>query len=284
MASDLQAPTYVVVAEGTAAGVTFRPVFIGSADRFSDARWTRPLLAVSGSPLTTPGSLVFSLGGQFIGPAVLGADGTLAVAAAAEVMAAVGEASAGHILASRDFGLHLQSLTPTLGRLLHATQGVVVADVDSNSPAAGALEPADVITSIDGVAIASPDEALVLLARTRPEARVQVAIVRQGAPPRVSVTGVPSKARGAGGEALPRMERVAGEGTRISEVPPGTALADAGVQAGDIVIRLGSTAAPAPQEVTSALRAGADGIGVVLVIRRDGEDRVIGIPPSSAPR
>ena len=39
--SALRTPTYVVAVEGTQAGATLRPLFLGRSERFASARWSR---------------------------------------------------------------------------------------------------------------------------------------------------------------------------------------------------------------------------------------------------
>jgi S1-C subfamily serine protease len=278
---DLPAPTYVVVAEGTPAGVTLRPVFVGSADRFSDPRWTRPLIAVSGTALTDPGALVFSLEGQFIGPAVVGADGAFAIAAAAEVIAAATQATAG-FASMRDMGLSFQPLTTSLSQVLRTTQGVVISSVADDSPAAGVLRPTDVLTTVDGVPVRHPDDAVLRLARAPHASTLQLGIVRNGQPQTIPFQVDSNATNETDGVGSLVMERVAREGARITQLGSGTALAAAGLRRGDIVIQAGDVMTPTPQEVTAAIRDGLDGHGVMLVVRREDGDRVIAVSPLNA--
>jgi serine protease Do len=55
-------------------------------------------------------------------------------------------------------GLTVQDLTPTLAKHFGTPKGVVVADVEARSPAAGKLERGDVVTRIDGREVQSREE------------------------------------------------------------------------------------------------------------------------------
>ena len=62
--------TYVAVIEPALGGPTARPVFVGRVDLVEDERWGSALLVPGGTTDISPGSLVFTLDGQFIGLAV----------------------------------------------------------------------------------------------------------------------------------------------------------------------------------------------------------------------
>lgn len=275
--SELQTPTYVVIAEGTAAGVAFRPVFVGSADRFSDPRWTRQLLAVSGTPLTSAGALVFSLEGQFIGAAVVQPNGTFAIAGAAEIISTASELGAGAGTPTLDTGIRVQSLTPALATALNAPQGVVVASVEPNGLAAGSLQPTDVITSIDGTPVSLPDDVLVRLAKMRSPA-INMNVVRGGVPLAVTLTrDGPARAPGQPLGDTASFERIAGSGSVVTSVAASSPLALAGLRVRDLVVRVGALSAPTPAQLAASLRQIQDGGTLVLVVRRDGVDHVLAV-------
>jgi serine protease Do len=77
---------------------------------------------------------------------------------------------------------------------------------------------------------------------------------------------------------------VPGTGSVVIAVPPHSALARAGVRAGDLIVRAGSIAAPTPAQLTTALRD-ASAAGLLLVVRRDdNRDRVLALPPAKPPQ
>ncbi|HKQ77398.1 MAG TPA: trypsin-like peptidase domain-containing protein [Blastocatellia bacterium] len=80
-------------------------------------------------------------------------------------------------------GLTPASLTPELrdGLRLGDLQGVVVADVSNNLPAAKAgIQPYDVITHFNGRSIRQSDDFFSCVANTSPQQRVEIAVVRGG--------------------------------------------------------------------------------------------------------
>jgi S1-C subfamily serine protease len=285
--SALQTPTYVVVAEGTAAGIAFRPVFVGSADRFSDPRWGRQLLAVSGTPLTSPGALVFSLESQFVGAAIVQPNGTLAIAGAAELIAVAADLRTTAMMGASEFGVGLQPMAPELSAALAVSGGVLIASVDANGPSFRSLEVLDVITGINGTAVTSPDEALVRLARTPSGSTAQLAIVRNKVPMSVTLTAPSPTTEGTvsavATEAV-TFDRVPGTGSRVTTVAAASALGRAGVRVGDLVVRAGDLTAPTPLQLAEAMRD-ASTTGLLLVVRRNGDrDRVIALSASAPPR
>jgi hypothetical protein len=278
--SDLRTPTYVVVVEGTRAGLTSRPLFVGSKDRFDDPRWQSPLLAVSSVAQTSHGALVFSLEGQFLGCAVV-ENGTLAIAAARDVVASAEQLAQGMPSPPADLGIAVQALTPTLAAGLGVALGAVVAEVDETGPAAGVLEPADVITAVNEQAIESPDALLLRIARRAPGERLSLSVTRDGQPIAVALE-IPAPA------ALPpaaavglRLQRERGVGSAVVSVMPGSSAESAGLMAGDLIVAAADQEAPTPVQFESLLQAPGSGDHLVLVIERDGRRRVVALtrPP-----
>jgi hypothetical protein len=281
--SELNSPAYVVVVEGTRAGLTFRPVFVGSNDRFSDARWERPLLAVSSIPLTSPGALFFSLEGQFLGCAIV-EDGALAIAAARDVAASVDRLSKGALRAPVDLGVYVQPLTPGIAAATRAQQGVVVAEVSSTGPAHGILQPADVVTRLEDRPITYPDEFLLRLSEAQ-ASPITLGLIRSGQPMTVSIP-IPEKVapepapNTTGGILLRQMPRIGSVITGVTRDGRGQ---KAGLKVGDLILQAGDAQAPSPMQVDALLRKLQSDRYLLLRIRRQGRERVIAFPGSSDP-
>ncbi|MGE0126968.1 MAG: trypsin-like peptidase domain-containing protein [Blastocatellales bacterium] len=82
-------------------------------------------------------------------------------------------------------GLTPASLTPELrdGLSLGDVQGVVVADVSNNLPAARAgIQPYDVITHFNGRPIRQADDFFIQVSNTLPQQQVEIAVMRGGQP------------------------------------------------------------------------------------------------------
>ena len=278
--SDLRTPTYVVVVEGTRAGLTSRPVFVGSSDRFDDPRWPSPLLAVSSVALTSQGALVFSLEGQFLGCAVV-ENGTLAIAAARDIVAAAEQLAQGTPGRPPDIGVSVQPLTPGLAAALGAAGGAVVAEVDDTGPAAGVLEPTDVVTAVDGRAVQSPDEVLLRIAQRAAGDRVSLSIVRAREPREVAIALPGAAALPPVAAAGMRLQARRGAGSAVVSVLAGSAAEGAGLAAGDLIVGAGPLRTPTPAQIESLLKSSDSGDHLVLTIERGGRDRVVALarPP-----
>jgi serine protease Do len=277
--ASLQTPTYVVAIEGTSAGITARPIFLGNRERYAATRWSRPLLPLGGSAVA-PGALIFSLDSQFIG-AVVREGGTLAIAEAQDIYDTIDQLSAGVIAGPADAGLRVQALTPALAIATGTATGVVVADVDAGGPAAGLVQPGDVVTRVEGQLVSSPEELLLRVAEFTHGASVTVNLVRDGETLDVAMTLAAPAPDMAGGSVLPVPEATfegVADGVRVVSVPPGSTLAEGGLRPGDIVLRAADVEAPTPGALAERLAATAPGDFALLVVRRDGQQLVLAVP------
>jgi len=266
----LRMPLYVVVVEGTEAGVTLRPVFLGRGDRFDSARWSRPLLPLGGSVIA-PGALLFTLAGEFIGTAVI-ENGSPAVVEASDVVAAAEAIGSRASSTPADPGITVQRLSPSLAAALDVSQGVVVSDVDPQGSAAGLLEVEDVVTTVDGRPIGDPDTFLLNLASRAVGDRAVLTVTRGGQPQVVTVPLGSAEAE----PAPPRpfafsIER--GLGTRVESAPDVS-----GLVAGDVVTRAGTIIAPTPAQLRRLLAENTPSGFLTLVVRRDGRQRLVAVP------
>ena len=274
--TSLATPAYIVAVEGTQAGVTLRPVFLGSGSRFSSRRWSRPLLPLGGVAVA-PGALLFSLSGDFIGTVVID-DGAPAIAGARDVLDAAERLAEGAPAAPADLGIAVQALTSGLVKVLGVQQGVVVSEVGAGSAADGELHTGDVITSVDGWSTDNPDELLIRLAAHRAGETVTIALVRDGTPRTIRLTvrdaNTSTPAPAAGSYSFER-----GAGTRVDRSPRAL---DSVLKAGDLITRAGSIDAPTPRQLRSVLAQPTASGFAALVLRRDGRQRVVAVPTGGA--
>jgi S1-C subfamily serine protease len=274
--ASLRPPLYVVAVEGTHAGITLRPVFLGRGDRFGAARWTRPLLAVGGVPVTTAGALTFTLEGQFVGSVVM-EDGALAIAGSVDINDTIERLASGNSTQPSDAGISVQPLTPALAAATGSPTGVVVAEVREDGPADGVLEPGDVITSFGGETIDSAERLLLQLARQPSGTSVALTIVRGRQTREASLTLAPAPAPTAVRSEPLGMRYQRGVGSVVTDVPAGTSVAAAGLVEGDVIVRAGSVQAPSPAQVLKALASLAAGEYLLLTIRRDERQRLVAV-------
>ena len=183
-------------------------------------------------------------------------------------------------------GIGIQGLDQTLAQSfgLADANGALVGNVERDSPAAKAgFKPGDVIRRIDGVAVADSTDVTSRIGNTAPGTAIRVEVWRDGKPVELSATvgtlddGKVAKAadaeepKGKLGVAVRPLspdEQKAGGRTGLVVEKSGGAAAKAGVQAGDVIVGVGSTKITTIDE----LRAQVDKAGktVALLIERQG--------------
>ena len=159
-------------------------------------------------------------------------------------------------------GAQFQDLNPELAEAfgLHADKGAVVVDVTDGSPAAGAgLVPGDVISHINGRAIANAAELRNQIGLIRSGEKVEVGLLREGVPARASLV-IADRDQGVSASGQFRNERFAD--TTMGEIPQDSPAAGrlqgvmaykvdrgsrawlAGLRAGDIILSVNRQRTP----------------------------------------
>ena len=273
--ASLQTPTYIVAVEGTQAGLTVRPVFLGRSERFNSPRWSRPLLPLGGA-IVIPGALMFTLDGQFLGCVVL-EDGMPAIAGATDILEAVERVEP--LMRPVDAGIAVQALTPPISQATGAARGVVVAEVADGGPASGVLEAGDVIAAVDGQTIDDPEALLLRLGTRLASGAVQLTLARAGKPLQAELRAPPRIENDPKSAAMSpvQLESMARRGTRIRAVDARSSLALAGLTAGDVVVRAGAIRAPSPSQLRQEIGRTGAGEFLILVFRRGDTQRVTAV-------
>jgi hypothetical protein len=269
--SALPTPIYVVVVEATQVGATLRPVFLGQGTRFNSVKWGRPLLPLGGIAIS-PGALLFTLDGEFIGAAVVDG-GAPAIVEARDLFDTAARLTESNHGAVADLGLSVQRLTPELAVATGVQRGVVVAEVDSEGPASPVLEPGDVVTMVGDRSVGDPDGFLLDVAQRRVGETLEISFVRGGK----ATTGMLTARAAISDTAAGAMSfvRVPGIGTRVER---GGRESATGLQQGDVVTRGADTAAPTPRQLRALLARPSTSGFLTLVVRRGGRQRVIAVP------
>ncbi|WP_158639101.1 Do family serine endopeptidase [Elioraea rosea] len=194
-------------------------------------------------------------------------------------------------------GVSMQPLDPELATALKAgaEKGVLVASVEAEGPAAKAgLKAGDVVTSVDGAAIATPRDLATAVGAAKPGAAMTLAIRREGEVKELRVTlgehpGSRAEAARPAGDQRPAIGLALGEspegGVRVMRVEPGSVAAERGFREGDVIRRVGEREVTKPAEVVEAVeKARASGErSVALQVERAGAGRrYIAVPLRAA--
>jgi S1-C subfamily serine protease len=272
-------PRYVAVVEGTAQGPALRPVYVGRTDLFQDPRTSMSVLAISAVQHSLPrGAAIFSLDGTFIGLA--SESGATTTIIPAESLRAVAQSAQAVAQARGDLGLDVQTLTNALARAAGVDRGVMVNHVARGGPADENVSSGDVIQAVDGTNVTTV-VGFQQLEQTRiPGAPVVLTIVRRGKPLQVTVRAADTALASlpaAGDDPGMVLRTVRGAGVEVVTVAPGSAAADAGVEAGDLIVAADGVEQPAAGAIERAYRTAPRGGSVLLTIRRGLQHRVVAV-------
>ncbi len=148
MPPSLDNPRYLMATVGTSTGVSLRPVLVGSLQEVRSPAWPGPIWAVPEGTDLAASAFVFTTSGEIAGLVVREPDG-LAIVPWDIVVAEASRILDLERTSAVDLRVEVRPLTPALTRATGATQGVVVAWVDSRGPVAKRLAVGDVIESLN---------------------------------------------------------------------------------------------------------------------------------------
>jgi serine protease Do len=194
-------------------------------------------------------------------------------------------------------GVYPQSITVNLMKAfnLRERRGALVSDVVGDSPAAKAgLQTGDVIVDFDGHSIKRADDLMWLVATTPAGKHVPMTVNRKGTTSRFDVTlqaapeepGPTPPPKLPGGhksplgmtvsEISPGIARELGNpqlrGVVIMSVEPESPAVEAGLERGDIIIRVGETTVSTLDDYARSVRAIAHGEMIRLLVKREGKN------------
>ncbi len=189
-----------------------------------------------------------------------------------------------------------QDIADSLG--LKSTQGALVAEPQSGSPAAKAgVESGDVIAKVNGKDVKDARDLAKMIASMSPNASVKLDIVRKGATKTLTVTlGELPKTRearadtgdseeganiGRLGLTLAPDDRSSGkDGVVVAEVDPRGVAADHGVKSGDVILEVAGKSVSSPADVRRAVAdARTGGKRTVLMRVKSGDNsRFVALP------
>lgn len=193
-------------------------------------------------------------------------------------------------------GVYPQSVTANLQRAFNLPdrRGALVSEVVADSPAAHVgLQSGDLIRDFDGHAIKRADDLTWLVATTRAGRRVPVTILRHGTASRLEIvlelapedprTAHPSRAKPAHqsplgmtvAEISPGIARELGNsklrGVVVMSVETESPASEAGIERGDLVLRIGETTIDTLDDYAHAVRTAPQGDMLRLLVKHDGK-------------
>jgi serine protease Do len=198
-------------------------------------------------------------------------------------------------------GVQIQNVTQDLADdlgLKDAT-GALVAEAQKNSPAAEAgVKSGDVITAVDGEAVADPHDLARRIAALGPKKTAKLSIVRNGSPMVIDVTlgTMPadktasadtrnSDDNGGSASVLAKLGLTlhaahGQDGVVVTDVDPDGAAADKGLKQGDVILEVAGKSVSRPSEVAEAIdSAKSDGKKSVLLRVKSGDgERYLTLP------
>jgi len=194
-------------------------------------------------------------------------------------------------------GIQMQPMTETLAKAMGRgsnDDGVLVNEVQPDSPAMSAkLMQGDIITAYNGTVIKSPRDLAMAVAKTKSgdkatmtvwrngkEQSIDVAIGTQG-PEKVAAAASDDQSYAPVGMALapltPETRSKLGlgpdaDGVVVAKVTPNSHAAESGVEAGDVIVRVGSDVVKSPEDAVAKIHAAQRDKkeAVPLLVSRDG--------------
>jgi serine protease Do len=196
-------------------------------------------------------------------------------------------------------GVQIQPVTDEIAESigLDGARGALVTETPSDGPAHDAgVRAGDVITAVNDRAVASPRELARIIGSYSPDTKVDVTLWRGGAEQKVNVAlgqlpgeearadqQVPAPAAADTSLAdfgLTVTRADDGKGLVVTDVEPGSAAAERGIQAGDVIVAVNSVDVTTAEDVNKAVAdaAGAGRNAVLVQISRDDANRFVALP------
>ena len=203
-------------------------------------------------------------------------------------------------------GVQIQPVTADIaGSLgLDEAKGALIATPQADSPAEKAgLKTGDVIMKVDGKPINNARDLARIIGNMAPNTKAELTVLRDGKEQTTRVTlgamkddvkqqlakaDQPADKLGKLGLSVAPAASVAGAGKSglvVTEVDPAGAAADAGIQAGDVILRIGErevSSAKALRQALSEATSRGRSKALALVRSSGGEQRYVALPASAA--
>jgi S1-C subfamily serine protease len=154
----------------------------------------------------------------------------------------------------------------------------VIAEVESDGPAADLLRPGDVVTAVEDQPVDNPAQFLLRLASRQAGGPVSLHVLRDGEPLTFTPVLALADTRASAGGAVVTFGRTADRATGVIANRRNGGFMGTGLQPGDVIVRAGGTENPTPAQVRRLLDTAEPNALLVFIIRRQGEQRVLAVP------
>ena len=272
----LERPRYVVVSSPSLGDVSLRPVFLGSLTQIETPQWFESVWALPRDADVEPGTFLFTDDAELVG-VVTRYEGGLAVVPGALLLMAADDLLQQPLRVPVDFGIDVELLTPRLSIATGAETGVVVAWVDPLGVAVDRLTAGDVIQTVDGVNVLTPEQWRVRMARVGTGDSVALEVIRAGAQRDVLLVATPPVTRAASSLLGLTMRQIARVGAEVVRVDRGSIAEVAGIEAGDVITAIGDIATPTPSRVRSTFASTPRGGLLLVALTRGPVHRVLAL-------
>ena len=198
-------------------------------------------------------------------------------------------------------GVQIQTVTQDIADSLGLKNaaGALVAQDETDSPAAKAgVKAGDVITAVDGEAVADPHDLAKRIAALGPKKTATLSVIRNGSPMTIDVmlaampadkTIAAAVDNDTNGSALAKLGLTLSpnkgeEGVVVTDVDPESTAADKGLKDGDIILEVAGKSVSRPAEVASAFNAArSDGKkSVLLRVKTNNGEHFLALPIRSS--
>ncbi len=275
MPQSLDNPRYLMATVGNSVGVSLRPVLVGSLVEVRSSAWPGAIWGVPEGTDLAASAFVFTTSGEIAGLVVREPVG-LAIVPWDIVVAEANRILSLERRVAVDLGIEVRPLTSALTRATGATQGVVVAWVDSRGPMAKRLAVGDVIEGLNAQPIVHTRDWEVASGRLH-AGDATLRVRRKGKTldltVNLPVAEIPAPTTSLG----LTLRNIPGVGATILRVEPRSAASLARLQEGDLITLAGDITAPTVAQVGEVFRSAEVGEAIMLAITRGRAHLVVGL-------
>ena len=275
----LDLPRFLLATVVSSDRVSLAPVFVSGLSSRRSAAWSTPVWSAPSDVDLPSGTILFTPAGELAG-ALLRLDAEPIIVPGETLLADAqrllerGRATPG------DIGIRAQELTPRLAQAARASTGVIVSWVAPDGPAGKLVIPGDVIEALNGTPLETFEQWDVRSNRLTAGERAMLQVRRHGATQQVEIVTStagppPAHARTLG----LTLRSLAGLGSEVLRVEPGSAAQEAGVLTGDVITMIDGARQPSPARIRRAYADAERTQSLIVAVRRGDGNVVLALAP-----